>query len=346
MPTRVDVAAEAVHEEISTAVEKIQTNLHTSDANSDTVHQLPSPLFRDEVQRQEMNYLDGLLLRKKSCEDDDCAMQKSHLSKRGDGADRNYSNHNLQVSKESVGFKQPQIQPPGQSKIAYILSPYDYKDDDEREGHVSQRRSSFQATDAGQKMHTKHSARQNENSPNRCTSLKQPLKQQRNAISRKLQNTISNLIHRGGSKPSKKNTTKRQRRTAVPSRNKRRQMNYKVTQRKIITKMVKLGRKCTQSLTTIKHTIEHSVKQAIRNAHFMLEQRNNNTSCGVIDLSNAREGYSMYMNAKNSHMKEGKGNERGELGTNDEVETIATSQKQPAVPPPNAFFVSTERCYV
>lgn len=171
-------------------------------------------------------------------------------------------------------------------------------------------------------------------SPNRC-ALKQPLKQQRNTISRKLHNTISNLIHRSSNKPNKKNTNKKQTRTAAPSRNKRRQMNYKVTQRKIITKMVKLGRRCTQSFTTIKHKIENSVKQAIRNAHSMLEQHNNNTSCGVIDLSNARKGYNMYMKAKNMKMGE----------VNYEAEKLETSQKQPAVPPPNVFE-STESCYV
>ena len=342
MPTKIDVAAKAAHDEISTAVEKIQTNLLTSHANfnstSSSCHddpgdQLPSPLYRDEVQQQEMNYLDGLLLKKKASGDDDGAMQKAHLTK-GDRAD---GNNNDNLSKESVGYSlQPQTHPPVRSKIASILSPYDYKDDDgEKEGHVSQKMGSLQATDTHrQTMHTKHAARQNENSPNRCT-LKQPLKQQRNTISRKLHNTISNLIHRSSNKPNKKNTNKKQTRTAAPSRNKRRQMNYKVTQRKIITKMVKLGRRCTQSFTTIKHKIENSVKQAIRNAHSMLEQHNNNTSCGVIDLSNARKGYNMYMKAKNMKMGE----------VNYEAEKLETSQKQPAVPPPNVFE-STESCYV
>ena len=35
--------------------------------------------------------------------------------------------------------------------------------------------------------------------------------------------------------------------------------------------MVKLGRRCTQNLTTIKNAINHSVANAIANAHSMLE---------------------------------------------------------------------------
>ena len=345
MPTKIDVAAKAAHDEISTAVEKIQTNLLTSHANfnstSSSCHddpgdQLPSPLYRDEVQQQEMNYLDGLLLKKKASGDDDGAMQKAHLTK-GDRAD---GNNNDNLSKESVGYSlQPQTHPPVRSKIASILSPYDYKDDDdEKEGHVSQKMGDIVSrqlilTDKRCTPNMQH-AKMRIDSPNRC-ALKQPLKQQRNTISRKLHNTISNLIHRSSNKPNKKNTNKKQTRTAAPSRNKRRQMNYKVTQRKIITKMVKLGRRCTQSFTTIKHKIENSVKQAIRNAHSMLEQHNNDTSCGVIDLSNARKGYNMYMKAKNMKMGE----------VNYEAEKLETSQKQPAVPPPNVFE-STESCYV
>ena len=61
-------------------------------------------------------------------------------------------------------------------------------------------------------------------------------------------------------------------------------MNYKViqrAQRSLGIKLVKLGRRCTRGLTTIKHAIEQSVARAL---HSMLE---NGKTYSVVDLSNA-----------------------------------------------------------
>ena len=62
MTTQVDVAAAAAHEEISNAVDQIEKNIACHDDGGDD----GSPLFRDEVQQQEMRYLDGLLIMERS----------------------------------------------------------------------------------------------------------------------------------------------------------------------------------------------------------------------------------------------------------------------------------------
>ena len=119
MPTRIDVAAKAAHKEIDEIKNNIKSSLSTvggggSNPNlNEEQQQLISPLFRDEVQ-QEMQYLDGLLMEENKKSSDIDGKKKSELSSA------------LQQQ------QQHQSQTQYQSKIATILKPYDYKDDDEK----------------------------------------------------------------------------------------------------------------------------------------------------------------------------------------------------------------------
>lgn len=112
-------------------------------------------------------------------------------------------------------------------------------------------------------------------------------------------------------------------------------MNHKLIQRaqnssrKVITKMVRLGRRCTQNLTTIKNVINHSVAKAIANAHSMLEETSTHNG-----MSNAQRGQGIQFseNRKVEAVKESK-----------EGDATAASQRDHSsvrVPPNDAFTLT------
>ena len=92
MPTKIiDVAAKATNKEINEIENNIKSSSLSSNGNTNKEQQQKiSPLFRDEVQHQEMQYLDGLLMEenKKSSEEVDGkkksepspALQQQHQS--------------------------------------------------------------------------------------------------------------------------------------------------------------------------------------------------------------------------------------------------------------------------
>ena len=241
MPTRIDVAAKDAHKEINEIKNNTKSSsLSTVGGSNPNLNkeqqQLISPLFRDEVQHQEMQYLDGLLMEenKKSSEEVD-GKKKSELS-------------------SALQQQQHQSEVQYQSKIASMLKPYDYKDGDEKK--------KLQPMDDKKSCSTSHDdipQSQNDNSNKyfrvgACStnSKSTAASNQQKTIRNKVRGTLSNLIHRT-SQPNKKNkqrqysnNKKSQRKTATPSRNKRKRqlINFKGTQKRIITKMIKLGRKC------------------------------------------------------------------------------------------------------
>jgi len=322
------MAAKAAHKEI----DEIENNINSTVGNTNKEQQqLISPLFRDEVQHQEMQYLDGLLME-----------ENKKSSEEVDGKKKSEPSPALQHQQH-----QSQIY---QSKLASILKPYDYKDHDEKK--------KLQKFDDEKSCNTSHNGipqSQNDNSNKyfrvgACSTNSKSTANQQKTIRNKVRGTLSNLIHRK-SQPNKKNKQrqysnnkkKSQRtKTATPSRNKRKSqmLNFKGTQRRIITKMIKLGRKCTRHFTSIKHSIENVVVQAIHKTHSMLEQHQHNNSSGVVDLSqrtmgSARRRYDSGNSSSNS--RDGDKN-RGMVDS--KAKGSSTSHQKPNVPPNTAFYLT------
>lgn len=293
MPTRVDVVAEATQHEILNAVEQIETNLASQSSSLPTSQRqteddLPSPLFQDEVQRQEMQYLDRLLVEKRSSFVDDDGLQTSQS--KGIASDHEkISGSDSNRSKVRFGPSSPmQIRQPNHSKIASILSPYDRRDDDECD---TQQGTNNDGITGAQEQTNNASHLMNNNS---CNQPKQkpvdsgkntPNSYNQHTIGRKVHAKISNLIYWASKQQSKStkfkhryNHNQKTSKTSTPSRNKRRQLNNKLMQRaqrssrRIVTKLVKLGRRCTKNLATVQNAIHDGVKKAMLHAHSMLEE--------------------------------------------------------------------------
>lgn len=331
MPTRIDVGAKAAHKEIDEIKNNIKSSLSTvggggsnPNLNEEQQQQLISPLFRDEVQHQEMQYLDGLLMEE----------------------NRKSSEEKSEPSPALQQQQQSEVQ--YQSKLASILKPYDYKDDDEKEKKLQQLEDSRSCSTS----HKGIPQSQNDNSNKyfrvgACNANSKSTVNQQKTIRNKVHGTLSNLIHRN-SQPNKKNKQrqysssnnkkKSQRKTATPSRNKRKSqmINFKGTQKRIITKMIKLGRKCTRHFTSIKHSIENVVVQAIHKTHSLLEQHQHNSSNGVVDLSQRTMGSARRYDG-NTSSRDGDKN-RGMVDS--KGKGSSSSHQKPNVPPNNAFYLT------
>mmetsp|Transcript_33071 Transcript_33071/g.69604 ORF Transcript_33071/g.69604 Transcript_33071/m.69604 type:complete len:374 (+) Transcript_33071:99-1220(+) len=333
MPTRIDVAAENVQEEISNAVEQIENNLLASQSSCPSSHddaQLPSPLFRDEVQQQEMRYLDHLLLGKNRPTDGTVQQSQSE----GAAADGH------KKYKESFGTS-PKVQPPpNRSKIASILKPYDRNDDDEKKQSHNPNQASMpsQNRDESQHMHNKQ--------PNQNDSKRSSIPNLGNPFSHRLHEKVSKLIHhhQPPKNNNKRNYNQKRARTAAPSRNKRRQMNHKFIQRaqlssrRVVAKMVRLGRRCTHSLTTVKNVVNQSVARAIANAHSMLEETSVHNG-----VSHVKRGQDININENNKvGTVDNAGQAKIRAGEGDTATVASSSQNHSSVPvPPKDAFSMT-----
>lgn len=321
MPTRIDLAAEAAHEAIADAVEQIENNLlesasHPSPRASDDDDE-KSPLFRDEVQRQEMRYLDGLLLGKKP------SVGGSEKKSQNRGCNR---------------LSSPRRSPP-RSRIATILGPYERRDEDDRDENEYPSRA--QNNDEQQSVHMKQpTPNRHGKSPGRVMN-----QQTDETISGKIRGRITNLIHRSSSQPkqnSKRSYNQKRARAAAPSRNKRHQLNNKLlqraqsTSRRLVAKMVRLGRRCTRNLTTIKSAISVSVARAVANAHSMLDEAASSTMSGVHHTASSGHGALNPLAANKAAETDGvdaRGGGESEVGA---AEGIESNSSVPA--PPGAAF--------
>mmetsp|Transcript_16114 Transcript_16114/g.34056 ORF Transcript_16114/g.34056 Transcript_16114/m.34056 type:complete len:359 (+) Transcript_16114:71-1147(+) len=273
MPTRVDTAAKSAHEEISNAVKQIENNLTSSSPSNSG---MSSPLFRDEVQQHEMRYLDRLLLGQKSSATGNLLRQSREVVVGG-------------AACGNPNKKQPSS---NRSKIASILSPNNRKDNYTTKHGDSQRIHNKQQFKNTVTRHT----------PNKSSNTS-------DIIGHNLHNKMSTLIHRQN-QPKKSNSCghhpKRSiRTTAVPSRSKRRQTNQKLihraqlSSRRVISKMVRLGRRCTRNLTTVKKIIHHGVVMAVARAHSMLEQTSHFND-GMSSTKKGQGGSSVNENSRNA----------------------------------------------
>ena len=170
------------------------------------------------------------------------------------------------------------------SKLASILSPYDCKDDDESENStiIIPCIVNSQQHNGSRQMH-------NNKQPNKVTRNTFTLTNKNtNAISHMVHGKLSTFIHCDTHPKKFKSTNINIRRyeqkstphkqTAIPSRNKRLKLNHKLIQtaqlssHRVIFKMVRLGRRCTKKLSTLRHAIQCSVAKAIANANSMLHK--------------------------------------------------------------------------
>jgi len=275
MPTRVDLAAKSAHAEISNAVKQIENNLTSSSPSNSS---MPSPLFRDEVQQQEMRYLDRLLLGEKSSATGNLVRQSREVVAGGAAGD-------------NPNKEQPSS---NRSKIASILSPSNRKDD-----HITKQ-------DDPQRINNKQQFKKigTRNTPNKSSNTS-------DTISHDLHNKMSTLIHRKNHPKESKTTSyghrpKRSIRTAaVPSWSKRHQTNQKLihraqlSSRRVISKMVRLGRRCTRNLTTVKNVIHHAVVMAVARAHSMLEETSH-CNDGMSSAMKGQRGSSVDENSRNA----------------------------------------------
>eukprot|EP01082_Thalassiosira_pseudonana_P010158 g8912.t1 g8912 contig34:424672-425744(+) len=129
MPSKIDSAAEEAQQEISKSVQQIQDNLSSrlapqqpsaasqspSGAATATDDRYSSPLFRDEVQQQEMRYLDQFFFGKRGG-DISCGLSGGNSTSINGGSFSQMNNVNVAGAEES------------QSKIAAILRPHCYED--------------------------------------------------------------------------------------------------------------------------------------------------------------------------------------------------------------------------
>jgi len=301
MPTRVDVAATAAHKEISNVVERIETNLAAAQS-SPSSQDVSSPLFRDEVQRQEMRYLDRLLL------------GDGHMSQRKEGT--------------ATGGNQCKG-----SKIASILSPYDRRDDDGES-----------RTPSGNTQNKHSPKRSSSQKPRNKHPIENNLPNQNDSFGHKIHDKISTFI-RINQPPKKKpaaNNHQKRTRAAVPSRNKRQQRNQKLIQRaqlstrKVINKVVRLGRRCTRNLTTIKNYVHLTVAHAMANAHSMLEE----TCHGHSPISSARRHINLNGNPNRKRKPDSLGS-TGSMKTSAKQSTAANASLRDnstvRIPPMDAF---------
>mmetsp|Transcript_34702 Transcript_34702/g.63815 ORF Transcript_34702/g.63815 Transcript_34702/m.63815 type:complete len:230 (-) Transcript_34702:195-884(-) len=131
---------------------------------------------------------------------------------------------------------------------------------------------------------------------------------------------------------------------AVPSRSKRRQTNQKLihraqlSSRRVISKMVRLGRRCTRNLTTVKNIIHHGVVMAVARAHSMLEETSHCNN-GVSSPNKGQGGSNVNENSRNVKTAVVSFGFQNSYQTERDAVT-STSLKDPAslrVPPKDAF---------
>eukprot|EP00578_Thalassiosira_sp_NH16_P021563 CAMPEP_0181084682 /NCGR_PEP_ID=MMETSP1071-20121207/4822_1 /TAXON_ID=35127 /ORGANISM="Thalassiosira sp., Strain NH16" /LENGTH=91 /DNA_ID=CAMNT_0023166425 /DNA_START=516 /DNA_END=788 /DNA_ORIENTATION=- len=91
--------------------------------------------------------------------------------------------------------------------------------------------------------------------------------------------------------------------------------------------MVRLGRRCTHNLTTIRNAIKSSVAKAVANAHTMLEE--NIATSGVPNANGGEHNSNVHGNMKVKKLREAEG-----LGGNKTKETGKSSV--PPIPPNGA----------
>lgn len=240
MPTKIDTAISQAKLEISAAVE------HAASTAADDEQDL-SPLFRDEVQRQEMRYLD-IFLSPERPDSSSSLTESKDADKSTIGVGRDACNNlNRGLNDE----------PSELSRIAKLMGPNNYHDSPlpvaQMAGNDCEERQSVEIITHSQSK----SAASNLN-----TSHAQPHSETRRSAQ------VSNQTHN-------KTAIKR----PTPSMNKRRQFNHRLLQkaklksREVATTMIRFANLCTRNATSLSQMIRGSVGTAVRKIHVLLEEK-------------------------------------------------------------------------
>lgn len=280
MPSKIDSAAEEAQQEISKSVQQIQDNLSSRLApqQPSAASQSPSgaatatdddryssPLFRDEVQQQEMRYLDQFFFGKRGG-DISCGLSGGNSTSINGGSFSQMNNVNVAGAEES------------QSKIAAILRPHCYEDN--HDAMVT-----YNPWEDGIRAHTGEGFVDARGETTTTTTCNNSTIQTRSYTDGKTQllhvDNDRNDSFKQSVNPIPRQSTQSQRilnrsqaKTPIPSTNKRRRLMQRAqnTRRRLVTNLVKLGRQCTLNMFNLSNVVHGSVRRAIVNTHSFLEE--------------------------------------------------------------------------
>lgn len=236
MPTQIDAAISTAKQEIAAAV----------DAKAITADkQKLSPLFRDEVQRHEMRYLDTFL----SSDRHKSSSLTEELNSRTD--------NNSELGRTHTGTFSHVLnyQPDELSRIAKLMrpnihhspEPADCADSTTNDGNITSRKDGT-TSDMTSSVH-----RQTNNG------------------------TRQTIAKSKGSKVTSKRP--------IPSINKRRQNNHRIMQKaklkshQVITSMIDFGKRCTLNASSLSNMIKGSVRNTALRIHALLLEDKNGYTC-------------------------------------------------------------------
>lgn len=243
MPTQIDVALAAAKQEIA--------SIHNSVTNVD---EDLSPLFRDEVQRHEMSYLDSFL-------SPETKANEMTSNFRRDGSKESHSvgvNHGLIYESSEL------------SRIAQLMGPNNYYDSPAAEASndsnslCNRRRDEGDSSDGSQKFNAATQMNTPNAQPQTYTAARQ-------------------FTHRSPNNQHNKHKLKR----PTPSMSKRRQLKHRFMQnakqksRQVATNMVRFANRCTRNMSSFSDIIRGSVHSAIKRIHILLEETQQHAAVGV-----------------------------------------------------------------
>lgn len=262
MPTQIDVALAAAKQEIA--------SIHNSVTNVDKDL---SPLFRDEVQRHEMSYLDSFL-------SPETKANEMSSNFRRDGSKESHSvgvNHGLIYESSEL------------SRIAQLMGPNNYHDSPAAEASndsnspCNRRRDEGDSSDGSQKINPATQMNTSNAPPQTHTAARQ-------------------FTHRSPNNQHNKHKLKR----PTPSMNKRRQLKHRFMQtakqksRQVATNMVRFANRCTRNVSSFSHIIRGSVHSAIKRIHILLEETQQHAAPGVRNGNENIDRGSLLKNAQST----------------------------------------------
>lgn len=262
MPTQIDVALAAAKQEIA--------SIHNSVTNVD---EDLSPLFRDEVQRHEMSYLDSFL-------SPETKANEMSSNFRRDGSKESHSvgvNHGLIYESSEL------------SRIAQLMGPNNYHDSPAAEASndsnspCNRRRDEGDSSDGSQKINPATQMNTSNAPPQTHTAARQ-------------------FTHRSPNNQHNKHKLKR----PTPSMNKRRQLKHRFMQtakqksRQVATNMVRFANRCTRNVSSFSHIIRGSVHSAIKRIHILLEETQQHAAPGVRNGNENIDRGSLLKNAQST----------------------------------------------
>ncbi|KAL7548472.1 hypothetical protein ACHAWF_011786 [Thalassiosira exigua] len=309
MPSRIDVAAAAAQEEVSVAVARIRSDLAGSIRSPPPPRdddRRTSPLFRDEVQRQEMRYLDRHPLLSGRRPEEKPTGGKGSASDVLGGRSRGRG-VTAGAKDESAGSPGPaRFRRPNRPRVASILGSYDRRDEND---------SSCTANTGGH-------------------SNTEQFANYQMALGRKIHEQMCHLIRpprpaSGGRRHRSKTPTNKGAQTAAPSRNRRQRANDKLIQRarrssrRAVARMAKLGRSCARSFSAVRDAIRDGVANAMANVPSMLEEASSRD-----EMLRAKSARNVSSRAIVGTAKAGSATEAG---------TLTLQGRSPKVPPRHSF---------